>query len=77
MANGWTAERRARQAALIQTWKPWEQSTGPRTQGGKLRSSQNACEHNAYALEIKQAAKRLRDLARECKAALALAKKGR
>ncbi len=29
MANGWTSERRARQAALIQRWKPWERSTGP------------------------------------------------
>ena len=27
---------------MIQTWKPWEQSTGPRTAEGKARSSQNA-----------------------------------
>lgn len=42
MANGWTPERRARQAALIKTWRPWEWSTGPRTAGGKARASLNA-----------------------------------
>ena len=31
MGNGWTPERRERQAALIRSWKPWEHSTGPRT----------------------------------------------
>ena len=39
--NGWTPERRARQAALIRTWKPWERSTGPRTAHGKAKSSGN------------------------------------
>lgn len=42
MANGWTKERRKRQSALIRTWQPWEQSTGPRTAEGKARSSRNA-----------------------------------
>ena len=42
MANGWTQERRQRQSELIQTWKPWEKSTGPRTAAGKAKSSQNA-----------------------------------
>ena len=42
MANGWTPERRARQAALIKTWRPWEKSTGPRTQGGKAVVAGNA-----------------------------------
>ena len=41
MANGWTPERRARQAALIRTWRPWEQSTGPRSPEGKARVSRN------------------------------------
>lgn len=40
--NGWTQERRARQAELIQTWKPWKQSTGPRTNEGKAKVSRNA-----------------------------------
>ena len=42
MANGWTPERRARQAQLIHTWRPWERSTGPRTVMGKARVARNA-----------------------------------
>lgn len=42
MANGWTLERRARQAALIRTWRPWDRSTGPRTEAGKAKASRNA-----------------------------------
>lgn len=41
MGNGWTPERRARQAALIRNWKPWERSTGPRTAQGKARTARN------------------------------------
>lgn len=41
MANGWTPERRARQAELIKTWRPWEQSTGPTTEAGKARVARN------------------------------------
>ena len=41
MANGWTPERRARQSALIRTWKPWVRSTGPRTAEGKARAARN------------------------------------
>lgn len=41
MSNGWTPERRARQAALIQGWKPWKKSTGPRTSAGKATAAQN------------------------------------
>lgn len=39
--NGWTAERRARQAELIRSWRPWERSTGPRTVEGKVKASAN------------------------------------
>ena len=42
MANGWSPERRARQAKLIRQWRPWEKSTGPRTQVGKEVVSRNA-----------------------------------
>lgn len=45
MANGWTEERRAKQAAAIKQWRPWEKSTGPRTVEGKATSSQNALVH--------------------------------
>jgi hypothetical protein len=42
MAKGWTDERRAKQAAAIQRWRPWEKSTGPRSADGKTHSSRNA-----------------------------------
>lgn len=42
LANGWTPERKARQAEAIRRWKPWEKSTGPRTVDGKAKSSRNA-----------------------------------
>jgi len=38
----WTAASRARQSQLIRCWAPWTRSTGPRTVGGKARSSRNA-----------------------------------
>lgn len=41
----WTAEKRAEQAGVIQQRKPWEHTTGPKTQAGKARSSQNAYKH--------------------------------
>ena len=40
--NGWTEERRKRQSLLIQKWKPWEKSTGPRSPEGKAKASRNA-----------------------------------
>jgi hypothetical protein len=40
-ARSWTPEQRERQRDAITRWKPWEQSTGPRTTEGKARVSQN------------------------------------
>jgi len=37
-----TAEHRKLRAALIQRWRPWEKSTGPKSAEGKVRSAQNA-----------------------------------
>ena len=42
MATSWTTQRRARQAALIRTWQPWERSTGPKSPAGKAASANNA-----------------------------------
>jgi hypothetical protein len=51
MANGWTPERRARQAAQIRTWRPWAKSTGPRTPNGKARASRNGDKGGAWKAE--------------------------
>lgn len=40
--NGWTDERRAKQARLIRNWKPWEKSTGAKTPEGKDIAKMNA-----------------------------------
>ena len=42
MSNGWTPERRKRQAEAIRRWRPWEQSTGPASAEGKAKASRNA-----------------------------------
>ena len=36
-----TPEHRKLRAELIKKWKPWENSTGPRTEEGKARASRN------------------------------------
>ena len=42
MGSGWSLERRAKQAELIKQWKPWKQSTGPKSIEGKERVAANA-----------------------------------
>ena len=54
MANGWTPERRARQATLIRTWRPWERSTGPKTGAGIARSSRNADRPESFARRLRE-----------------------
>jgi hypothetical protein len=39
--NPWTPECRARQSAAIRQWRPWEYSTGPKSEEGKARVSRN------------------------------------
>jgi hypothetical protein len=38
----WTVEERLKQSQLIQSWQPWNKSTGARTPEGKAVSSRNA-----------------------------------
>ena len=57
MVNGWTLERRQRQAELIRSWRPWAKSTGPRSLEGKERVSRNAWKggHRAELRELTKA----------------------
>jgi hypothetical protein len=62
--NGWTPERRARQAALIRTWQPWARSTGPRTDEGKARTARNGFK-GGHWLMLRELTKLLNDALRE------------
>ena len=52
--SDWTDERRSKQSALIQRWKPWGRSTGPKSAEGKSRSSANALKHGGRSTSIKR-----------------------
>ncbi len=69
MANGWTPERRAKQAALIRTWRPWEQSTGPRSAEGKARTARNGFK-GGHRAALRELARALDDALREQRDAL-------
>ncbi len=45
-----TPEHRALRAKLIQLWKPWEKSTGPKTPEGKDRSAKRGYKGGTRAL---------------------------
>jgi len=60
LANGWTSERRARQAKLIQQWRPWEKSIGLRTLAGIGKVSQNAYKGGTWKM-LRELAKALRE----------------
>lgn len=60
MANGWTPERRARQAELIRQWRPWKQSTGPKSPHGKAVAALNAWKGGLRPL-LRELAQELRE----------------
>ena len=59
-AHGWTPGRRARQAELIRSWRPWAKSTGPRSQEGKERVSRNAWK-GGHRAELRELTKMVND----------------
>ena len=73
MVNGWTLERRQRQAELIRRWKPWEQSTGPLTPEGRERVSRNAwkgghrAELRELSMMVNEHVRLSRELAERCR----------
>ena len=56
----WTVEERAKQSELIQSWQPWNKSTGARTPEGKAVSSRNAFKGGSQSL-MKVIASALKD----------------
>ena len=69
-ARKWTPEQRALQAQKIQQWKPWQLSTGPKSEQGKAASSRNALLHGLRSAEqqdLCQAIARAMDLLKDFK----------
>jgi len=62
MANGWTDERKAKQRAAIYRWRPWDKSTGPKSESGKDTVAQNARKHGLRSRAAQREAKLLRRL---------------
>lgn len=69
-ARNWTPEQRQTQREAIQRWKPWTQSTGPKSLEGKTAAS-----HNAWAggqlVQLRLIAKELKRALREQRQRLA------
>ena len=65
-ARKWTLEQRLRQSEAIRSWRPWERSTGAKTEQGKAISSKNAIKtgDSAYVREL---IKQINQLIREQK----------
>lgn len=62
-ARTWTAAQRQRQREAIQRWKPWSQSTGPRSAEGKAAAARNAYSGNPRDA-MRRAIKELREALR-------------
>jgi hypothetical protein len=54
MTKAWSAERRANQRKAIYRWRPWERSTGPRTEIGKAAAAQNSLKHGGTTVQARQ-----------------------
>ena len=65
-ARQWTLEQKQQQKEAIQGWKPWEQSTGPRTLEGKAKSARNAWK-GGYWVALRKLEKQLNQLMRRQK----------
>jgi hypothetical protein len=62
--SGWTPERRKKQTEAIRQWKPWNQSTGPKSLEGKAAVAGNAW-NGGTRLKLRQAIKALNQVMRE------------
>ncbi len=61
-----TPEHRALRAALIRRWRPWENSTGPKSDEGKARSAMRGFKGGDRAM-LREVARVLREQAEALK----------
>ena len=73
--NGWTPERRAKQAELIRNWQPWTKSTGAKTEQGKAVVSMNACK-GYRRVKSRESMRYIKDCLRAMKLLVEMRKKG-
>jgi len=62
MGKGWSPERKAKQRKAIYAWRPWENSTGPKTNSGKATVARNAWKHGHRSRAFLNECRRFRDL---------------
>ncbi len=70
--NGWSKERRERQAELIRQWQPWAKSTGPKSTEGKERVARNAW-RGGHRQKLRELSKMVNAEIREARQTIALA----
>ena len=68
-ARTWTQEQRRQQAEAIKRWKPWEQSTGPKSEPGKALVARNGWKGGEWR-KLREMFKTLNQTMREQKDAL-------
>lgn len=74
MARNWFPEERQRQAELIRQHRPWEKSTGPRTEEDKQAVRHNGMTHGWRSEDIREVRRLLRAQREYVRALLARAK---
>jgi len=64
--RNWTTEQRLRQSEAIMRWRPWEASTGAKTEQGKAISSKNATK-TGDSVYVRELIKQINQLLRKQK----------
>jgi hypothetical protein len=60
MSDAWPQSRRAKQRKAIYSWRPWERSTGPKSEAGKQVVASNALKHGMRSQAMRDERRSLR-----------------